>query len=160
MINNLFFFFNKNVEPQRCHLSPTDGKVQFHMKSAIFHSQYLYQIVQLSNHILSQLLIWQKPTLPRSPVVLRPSDPVQARGRDTGSGTRGREGSSHECPAQQQPMSDEVWHTAAGGSMVRSVGPGVRQHDPITPLPFTSPACFLQLHPLHLQLALTRNWSI
>lgn len=117
----ILFFFYGNVQPQKCFHSPNDGRVQFHMKSAICHSYnttpsppsiHLYQILQLSNYILSQFLIWQKPTLPRSPVVLRPSDPVQARGRDTGR-TWGREGSSHECPAGEQPMSDQVTQLTA-----------------------------------------------
>lgn len=92
---------------------------------------HLYQILQLSNHILSQCLIWQKHTLPRSSVVLRPSDPVQARGRDTTSGTWGREANSHECPAQEQPMSGQVWHSC-WQTMGRPLGPGMKHH-PITP---------------------------
>lgn len=118
---------------------------------------HLYQILQLSNHILSQCLIWQKHTLPRSSVVLRPSDPVQARGRDTTSGTWGREANSHECPAQEQPMSGQVWHSC--WQLHGQTTGAWNETSPHHPLPFTSPACFLQLHPLHLQFTLTWNWS-
>lgn len=137
-----------------CH---NDGRVQFHEKSAIFHSQYLYQILQLSNHTVSQILIWQKASLPRSPVAPRPIDPVQARGRDTGTGTHGERGQQAQWPSSPASPHEIRCDTHSlcwlHGQISQACSEKVQSHRP-------SPIFFPRMHfaITSFMLALAMSW--
>lgn len=106
-------------------------------------------------------MICQKATL--SLWLSRPVYRVQARGRDTGTGTHG------ERRKQALMAFSVAVHVRSGGmytggtyiDLVSSVWPLMRRQNPIFPLPFASPGCFFQSYPvcLHYCILCTSNIS-
>lgn len=130
------------------------------MKSAIFPSPYLYQILQLSNHTVSQIsfFIWQKAALPRSSVAPRPIDPVQARGRDTATGTHRERGKQARLPVSPTVhVRSGVTHTAKWqlhDQISQAFSERVQSHYP-------SPICFswMLFAITSFMLALAMSWN-
>lgn len=76
--------------------------------------------------------------------------------------SRASQGQEHEgereaaMSAQLESSPCQIRSDTAPGSSRQAWNETTRPH---RRLPFTSPACYLQLHPLHMQIALTWNWS-
>lgn len=143
-------FYNENMMFNHNDVSTVllDGRVQFHIKSAIFQSQYLYQIFNYPT------IQWVRLNFDLTESHLTPvASKTSISSASQGQGHRDR--NTWRERKAQVPSSGAV-HVRPGGTypggtytdLVSSVWPLTRRQSPISPLPFASPGCFFQSHPI------------